>query len=113
RDAPPQADRTQREAGVEVAVEADDADRPAVPGARRLLLVFDALNGRRFGGAGDGDRPGVGEEGVERVEAGAQLALHVIDGVDEARVELDLPAPDPAHRARLADARFVVAIDVG
>ena len=36
----------------------------------------------------------------------------MIDRVDQARVELDLPAADHPHRARLADARLVVAVDV-
>src|SRR5207244_8917998 len=63
--------------------------------------------------AGDGDRPRVGQERVERVEALAQPALDVVDGVDEPRVHLDLPPPDHTHAARPADPRLVVAVDIG
>src|SRR5207248_656923 len=65
-----------------------------------------------FGRTGHRHRPGMAEEAVERIELLAQHALDVIDGVDQPRIELDLPSPDDPHGARLADARFVVAVDV-
>ncbi len=76
-------------------------------------MVLDELHGPRLGRAGDRDGPHVGEEGVEGVELGAQPALDVVDGVDEAGVELDLAAADDLDRAGDADARLVVAVDVG
>jgi hypothetical protein len=91
----------EREAGVEVAVEADHAHRTAVPRARRALVVLDELHRPRLGRSGDGDRPRVGQKRVERVELVAQAPFHVIDGVDQARVHLDLtPADHPTLRAR-------------
>ena len=70
------------------------------------------LHGPEFRRAGDGDRPGMRQERVEGVHAFAQPALDMVDGVDQARIHLDLAAADDAHRARLADARLVVAVDV-
>src|SRR5712692_2884760 len=55
----------------------------------------------------------MGQERIKGVELLAQVAFDVIDCMDEPRVQLDLPATDHTHTARLADARFVVAIDVG
>src|SRR5690606_14551874 len=52
-------------------------------------------------------------EGVQRVEPGPQPPLDVVDGVDEPRVELDLAAADDLDGAGDADARLVVAVDVG
>ena len=48
-------------------------------------------------GSGSGLVLGLGlgfEESVETVEALAQVALDVVDGVDEPRIHLDLPASD-------------------
>ncbi len=112
-DAVLHADGAQGEARVEVAVEADEAHGAAVPGARRALVVLDELHRPRLGGAGDGDRPGVGEERVEGIEARAEAALHVIDGMDQPRVHLDLPAADDPDAPGDGDARLVVAVDVG
>jgi hypothetical protein len=55
----------------------------------------------------------VGQKRIQRIEARAQPAFDVIDGVDQPRVQLDLPAPEHLHTAGLADARLVVAVDVG
>ena len=88
------------------------ADRAAVPGARALLVLFDEAHRPEFRRAGNGHRPGMAEEGVEGVHAFAQPALDMVDGVDEARIHLDLAPADDAHRARLADAALVVAVDV-
>ena len=107
------ADRPQGEAGVEVAVEAEHAHGAAVPRARRALVILDELHGPRLGRARHRDRPRMGEEGVEGVELGPEPALHVIHGVDEPGVHLDLTATDHAHAAGHADARLVVAVDVG
>ena len=90
----------QRQPGIHRAVEADLADGPAVPAARGLLVVLDELHGPGLRRAGHGDRPHVGEERVERVEAGPQPALDVVHGVDEAAVHLDLPPADDPDRAR-------------
>ena len=112
-DAVLHADGAQREAGVEVAVEADEADGAAVPGARRALVVLDELHRPRLRRARHGHRPGVGEEGVERVEAGQEPPFDVVDGVDQPRVHLDLAAADDPHAPGHADPRLVVAVDVG
>ena len=106
-------DGAEGEPGIEVAVEAEEPDRAAVPGAGRPLVVLDELHGPRLRRPRDGDRPRVREEGVERVELGTEPPLHVIHGVDESRVHLDLAAADHPHAARDADARLVVAVHVG
>ena len=111
-DAVLDADRAQGQAGVQVAVEADEPDGAAVPGARRALVVLDELHRPRLGRSGDGHRPRVREERVEGVEAGPQAALDVIDGVNQARVHLDLAPPDHLHAPGHADARLVVAVHV-
>ena len=106
-------DRPERKPGIHVAVEAERADRAAIPAAGRFLVVLDELHGRKFGRAGDGDGPHVGQKGVEPVEARAQPALDMIDGVDQPGIHFDLAAPDYPDAARRADARLVVAVDVG
>src|SRR5690606_3106994 len=102
----------QSQAGVHGAVEADEPDGAAVPAAGGGLVVLDELHGPGLGGAGDGDGPHVGEEGVQRVEPGPQPPLDVVDGVDEPRVELDLAAADDLDGAGDGDARLAVAVDV-
>ena len=82
----------QGQPGVHVPVEPDHPDRAPVPAPHGLLVVLDELHCGELGRAGHGDRPGVGEEAVERVEAVPEPPLDVIDGMDEARVHLDLPA---------------------
>ncbi len=103
----------QGEAGVHGPVEAEVADGAAVPAPGGRLVVLDELHRPGLGRPGDGDGPHVGEEGVEGVEPGAQAALDVVDGVDEAGVHLDLAAADDLDGAGDADARLVVAVDVG
>ena len=56
---------------------------------RRPLVVLDELDRVLLGRPRHGDRPGVGEEAVERVVPFAQPPLDVVDGVDQARVHLD------------------------
>src|SRR5690606_30020029 len=48
-----------------------------------------------------------------RVHSRQQRAFDVVDGVDQARIHLDLTSADDPHRARLADPALVVAVDVG
>ena len=76
---------------------------PAVPAPRRTFVVFDELDRVLLRRPGDGDRPSVGEEAVERVIALSEPAFDVVHGVDEPRVHLDLAAPDHPHASRLAD----------
>ena len=111
-DAVLDADGAQRQAGVHVAVETDHADRTAIPGARALLVVLDEAHRPEFWRARDCHGPGVAQEAVEGVHAFAQPALDMVDRVDEARIHLDLAPADDLHRAGLADAALVVAVDV-
>ncbi len=76
-------------------------------------MLFDEPHRPGLGRSGDGDRPHVGEEGVQGVELRAQGALDVVDRVDEPRVHLDLPATDDPDAARFAHPRLVVAVHVG
>ena len=48
----------ERQPGIHVAVEADHADRPAIPGARALLMRLDEAHGPELRRTGDGDGPG-------------------------------------------------------
>mmetsp|Transcript_37491 Transcript_37491/g.79876 ORF Transcript_37491/g.79876 Transcript_37491/m.79876 type:complete len:371 (+) Transcript_37491:484-1596(+) len=105
-------DSAQSQAGVEAAVKADHAHSAAVPVTRGLLLFLDKLDGPGLGRAGHRHRPRVHEEGVERVETLSQVALDVVDGVDQPRVHLDLAPADDRDRAGAADTRLVVAIDI-
>src|SRR5699024_9730014 len=95
-----------------VAVEVHHADGAAIPGARALLVFLDETHGPELGRAGDGDRPGVAEEGVIGVHAFAKTDFDVIDRMDEARIHLDLTTAYDAHGTGLADAALVVAVDV-
>ena len=52
------------------------------------------------------------EETVQRVELLTQHALDMIDGVDQPRIELDLPSPDDPYGTRHANSRLVVPVDV-
>ena len=108
----PDVHRAQGQPGVHVPVEPDHPDRAPVPAPHGLLVVLDELHRGELGRAGHGDRPGVGEEAVERVEAVPEPPLDVIDGMDEARVHLDLPAADDPHAPRLAHPGLVVAVHV-
>ncbi len=55
----------------------------------------------------------MGGEGVEPVELFAECTGHVVDGVDNLRIQLNLAAARDSHRPWLAYARLVVAVDVG
>mmetsp|Transcript_11134 Transcript_11134/g.35324 ORF Transcript_11134/g.35324 Transcript_11134/m.35324 type:complete len:313 (+) Transcript_11134:1183-2121(+) len=88
-------------------------DRCAVPAALRALRLLHELHGPGLGRSADRHCPSVAEEGVDGVELGPQVALHVVHRVDQPTVELDLPPADDLHRAVLADPRLVVAVDVG
>ena len=105
-------DGANRDAGVDVAVERDHAHRAAIPAAGVLFQILDGLRGPFLRRADDGHGPHVGQERIERIEAFGERAFDVIDGVEQARVRFDQPPADHAHRAGLADARFVVAVDV-
>ena len=104
---------TQRQAGVHVAVKADDTHRPAVPAARRVLMVFDELDGVLLRCPGHRDCPGVGKKPIEGVETLAQCPLDVIDRVYQARIEFELPPADDPHATRHAHPRLIIAIHVG
>ena len=112
RDPVLDADRTQGEPGVHVAVEMNHPDRPAIPGARALLVVLDEPHRPQLRRAGNSDRPGVRQESVEGIHTLAQPALDVVDRMDQPRVHLDLPPANDAHRTRLAHTALVVAIDI-
>src|SRR5205814_2864927 len=107
------AHRAQGQPRIHVAVEGDAADRAAVPAAGRALLLFDEADRPQFRRAGHGNSPGMRQKAVERVEFGCELTLDMIDGVNEPRIHLDLAPADDAHAPRHADARLVVAIDIG
>ncbi len=113
RDAVADVRGPQREPGVHPAVEADHADGSAVPAALPVLVILDELHCPGLRRAGDGDRPHVGEEGVQRVESGPQPSFHMVDGVDDSAVDLDLAPPDYPDAAGLADPGLVVAVHVG
>ena len=55
----------------------------------------------------------MGEEGVEDVALVEQLALDVIDGVEEFGIGFDEPSVDEADGTGDTDAGFVVAVHVG
>jgi len=56
--------------------------------------------------------PHVRQERVERIESLGQGSLDMIHCVEQSRVRFDETAPDNAHGTRLADPRFIVAVDV-
>ena len=76
-------------------------------------MILDELDRVLLGRPGYGDCPRVREKAVERIVAFAQPSLDVIDGVDQARVHLDLAASDHLHTLGFAHTRLVVAIDIG
>src|SRR5699024_4049347 len=104
---------TQGQSGVHGTVEVERAHRTSVPAAGTGLVLFDESHRPGLGGSGDGDRPHVGEEGVQGVEFGEQGALDVVDGVDEAGVHLDLTSSDDLDAAGFAHAGLVVAVHIG
>ena len=106
------ADRTQRQTGIHVAVEADHANRAAIPDPWAALVLLDKAHGPKLWRAGHGNRPGMAQKGVKRIHVRAQAALDVVHRVDEARIHLDLPPTDDPDRTRLADAALVVAVDI-
>ena len=55
----------------------------------------------------------MGEKSIERVEARPQDAFDVIDGVKQLRIGFDLPPRQHLDGAGHADARLVVAVDIG
>src|SRR5206468_6801823 len=99
------ADGADGEAGVDAAVEIHRADRAGIPAPGRAFVILDELHRPELWRTGDGDGPGMGEERIERVEAGAQHALDMIDGVEQLRVGLDLASRQNLDRAGDADAR--------
>src|SRR5207248_7374767 len=80
---------------------------------RRALVLLDPADRPQLRRAGDGHRPGMRQKAVERVEFGTELALDMVDRVDQPRIHLDLAAADHLDAAGNADTRLVVAIDIG
>src|SRR5713226_6225268 len=76
-------------------------------------MIFDELHRPRLGRTGHGHRPGMRQESIKSIELLAQMTFDMIDGVNEPRIHLNLSAADHTHAAGLADARFVVTIDIG
>ena len=68
---------------VDAAVEIDRADGAGIPAPRRALIVLDELHRPQFWRAGHRHRPGMGEEGVQRVETRPQYAFDMIDGMEQ------------------------------
>src|SRR5262249_61477601 len=97
------AHRTQGKAGVHIAVEGDPPDRSAVPAARRAFVRFDKTDRPKFRRAGHRHLPGMAQKTVERIERLGQYAFDMIDGVDQARIELDLAPADDPNTARDRD----------
>ena len=110
---PGEMHRADRDAGVDVAVEQQRADGAAVPAARARLQRFDDLGGLALGRAGQGHGPHMRQERVEPGHAGPQAPLDMVDRVEQAGIGLDLAAGEQLHRAGPADARLVVAVDIG
>mmetsp|Transcript_95878 Transcript_95878/g.266337 ORF Transcript_95878/g.266337 Transcript_95878/m.266337 type:complete len:241 (-) Transcript_95878:1303-2025(-) len=104
--------RPQRQAGVQVPVEGDVPNGGAVPAALRGLHLLDELHGPDLGSAAHRHCPRVHEEGVDRVELGAEVALDVVHRVDELAVHLDLAPPEQLDGPVLADPRLVVPVHV-
>jgi len=73
---------TQGEAGVHVAIEAQQTDGPAVPVPERFLRRFRALDRRLPRCADQGHLPGVTEKAVQRDEGFGQGAFDVVHGMD-------------------------------
>src|SRR4029079_9648340 len=71
------------EPGVDAAVEIDRPDRTGIPAARRTLIVRDELHRPHSPSTGHRHRRGMGQERIERVEAGAQHAFDMIDGMKQ------------------------------
>ena len=77
------ADGADGQPGIDAAVEIHRADRAGIPAPRRTLIVLDELHGPQFRRTGHRDRPGMGQEGVERIEARSQHAFDMIDGMEQ------------------------------
>ncbi len=104
--------RSDQNAGIDIAVQRQHPHRATVPSARVFLQIFDGLRGRFLGRAHDGHRPHVRKKRVQGIEARRERPLHVIHGVEYARVGFDQPPSNHLHRARNRNARFVVAVHV-
>ena len=77
------ADGADGQAGIDAAVEIHRADRAGIPAPRRALVILDELHRPQFWRAGHRHRPGMGEEGIERVEARPQHAFDMVDGMEQ------------------------------
>jgi hypothetical protein len=108
-----EVDGADRDAGVDVAVEQQGADGPAVPAARCGLGRLDDLDRPFLRRTRQRHGPHVADERVEARHVGPQAALDMVDRVEEAGVGLDLAPAEQLHRTRHADARLVVPVDVG
>ena len=107
-----QTNGPQRQAGIQVAVKPNQTHRAAVPGAWRFFVIFNKLHGPGLGGAGDGHGPRMSQKGVECVKLVSEIALHMIDGMDQVGVHFDLTPSNYADAARLTNARLVIAVHV-
>jgi hypothetical protein len=83
--------RAQGQARVHVAVKGDAADRAAIPAARRALLCLDKRIAHSFGAPVTVTAQAWRETRRARRIPG-ELALDVVDRVDQARIHLDLAA---------------------
>src|SRR5579875_3126622 len=105
-------DSAQQNAGIDIAVQAENADCAAVPSARCFFQIFDRLGGGLFRSSNHGDGPHVGEECIEGVEAGQKRAAHMIDRMEQSGIRFDQAASNYLDGTGNADARFIVAIDI-
>src|SRR3989454_2362471 len=104
--------RTDRDAGVETAVEPDVAHRAGVWTAPVRLELGDALHGPDLRRAGDRPRREARAERIERVEAGGELAVDDGREMHHVREAVDTHELAHADRARTRDSADVVAREI-
>ena len=79
------------DAGIDIAVTEQHPHATPIPAPGRFLRILDHLHGRGFGRARESAGPHVRQQGVKSVTIGAQLADHVINGMEQARIRLNQP----------------------
>mmetsp|Transcript_78452 Transcript_78452/g.188094 ORF Transcript_78452/g.188094 Transcript_78452/m.188094 type:complete len:302 (-) Transcript_78452:857-1762(-) len=102
----------QGEAGIEVPVKGHVAHGGPIPAPLGWLHLLHELHGPGLGCPTHRHGPGVHQKRVDRIELGAQVALNMIDRVNQLAVELDLSPPNDLYAAVLADSRLVVTIHI-